>query len=242
MNPASHPSPAPLAITALITGANRGLGAELREAFTSRGATVLQLNRKVPDGVAAGTGWAIDLSDLGSLSKAAAHIASQLPPIDVLVNNAGVFSQDERDGLRHLSLEQVSEMVAVNAVAPTILMRALQRNIRAGGLVVNILSDMAFPSTWQGDFPLYRATKSFLWSLTANGGLSASAHFAVIGVDPGWMRTNMGGPTAPHHAKTMAEGIVGLVKRRETLQSGNVYSALTGEAIPPSQCFALPDV
>lgn len=215
----------------VITGANRGLGLHLARRLAVPGSDLLLLGR-TPSEVG-GEHIPCDLGDPHAVATAAEHHLADRS-VGLLVNNAGVFSQAEEAGLGGLTPDDLARMLLVNAVAPALLTRAALRRAAPGLLIVNILSDMAFPGDWDGTYPAYRASKALLWSLTVNTNAEAARHGGkAIGIDPGWMRTDMGGPDAPDDPELIADGIAALCARGQALQGGAVYRASDGATIRP---------
>ncbi|MGW8142278.1 SDR family NAD(P)-dependent oxidoreductase [Sphingomonas zeae] len=223
----------------IVTGANRGLGLHLARLLASAGHDLVLVGRTPADPGLGRTGSgstrllqvSCDLRDPRSLATALApHLDGQA--VGLLINNAGVFSQAEEHGLSEMEPAAIVDMMLVNAVAPAILSRAVLERPGPGSLIVNILSDMAFPCDWDGTYPAYRASKALLWSLTVNMEAEAARQGGkVIGVDPGWMWTDMGGPEAPDDPALIAAGIVALCERRTELRGGKVYRASDGAVI-----------
>jgi NAD(P)-dependent dehydrogenase (short-subunit alcohol dehydrogenase family) len=215
----------------LITGANRGLGLHLARALILAGEDLLLVCR-TPADLSALTHGTPDANldqvvcDLRDPQALADQIGQALRDRSArcVINNAGLFSQDEEHGLRGLRPAAIMDMVAVNATAPAVITGAVQRYLTTDAVLVNILSDMAFPESWDGTYPLYRATKAFLWSLTVNTAAELGVRgVKTIGIDPGWMRTDMGGAEAPDDPREVAAGIVALLKRPQLLNNGTVY-------------------
>src|SRR5262245_37525487 len=185
--------------TALITGASRGLGAELA-AFLAAQAYDLVLTARGPDELAT---VAARVRDRGGLATAIAGdvadadhrqrliaAADALGGLDLLVNNASDLGPSPLPALSELPLGALQRLLGVNVVAPLGLVQlALPLLERRHGLVVNVSSDAAlggYPG-WGG----YGASKAALdlLSLTLAGELKGRV--AVVGVDPGDMRTAM---------------------------------------------------
>ncbi|MDI9897144.1 SDR family oxidoreductase [Rhodococcus sp. IEGM 1381] len=125
--------------TALVTGANTGMGASATELLTKRGLTVYGLarNKDKLDDVASRTGMiplAVDITDTGALADAVAGLE-----IDILINNAGVSATGN---ILDASEESVDAMVDVNLRAVLHLCRLLLPGMvdRDLGHVVNISS------------------------------------------------------------------------------------------------------
>lgn len=126
----------------LLTGASRGIGAALADAFAARGAELLLVARPSAqlDDVArrtGGTALPCDLSDLAALPGLVERAGS----VDVLVNNAGVSGVG---WFVDRTLEEIDQVLTVNLLAPVHLCRLVLPGMleRGRGQVVN-LSSMA---------------------------------------------------------------------------------------------------
>lgn len=231
------PRQAPLTPLTLVTGANRGLGLHLSRALARQGHRLILVCRdgtRMPDLCEPSREdgeHALVSCDLTRPVGLERQLIAALTGMQLtfVINNASIFSEKEEGGLGDLSAQEIADMVMVNSAAPAIVMHAVEKLLAPGAVVINVLSDMAFPADWDGSYPLYRATKAFLWSLTVNAQvLFARRGAKVIGVDPGWMRTDMGGPNAPNDPVAAASGILGLLRDQQTLQSGAVYDPYRG--------------
>ncbi|MGP1272310.1 MAG: SDR family oxidoreductase [Phycisphaerales bacterium] len=186
--------------TYLITGANRGIGFELARLFAER--------RDVVIGTARDPGSAtelfeagvevleLDVADPDSVAALAGQLADR--PIDVLINNAGVYN--DKSGLAETDIERFVQSCRVNAAGPLAVTQALLGRIEAGGqkLVVNISSTMgSLASTTNGGSYGYRASKAALNMVTRTMAAElATRGIAVVSVHPGWVETDMGGAGA----------------------------------------------
>ena len=133
----------------LITGAGRGIGRALAHAFAEAGAKVallgktkknlLEVQRELKELGAATVGLAADVSDESAVSRAVAAAEQQLGPVDVLVNNAGVFALAHVEKMDTLVFDR---MLAVNLRGPFLMCRALLPGMksRKRGHIVNISS------------------------------------------------------------------------------------------------------
>ncbi|MEZ5913112.1 MAG: SDR family NAD(P)-dependent oxidoreductase [Paracoccaceae bacterium] len=119
--------PGPLCVA--ITGANRGLGRELVQQYAGQGARVLALSRRPPENVPKTVVWhRVDLSDASAIESLSTKLAGQ--PIDILINNAAI--RGATGGLSAVAAQDFARVMAVNALAPVLLTRALLPNLRAG--------------------------------------------------------------------------------------------------------------
>jgi 3-oxoacyl-[acyl-carrier protein] reductase len=133
----------------LITGAGRGIGRALAHAFAAAGAKVallgktkknlLEVQRELKDSGAQTIVLAADVSDEGAVSRAVVAAEQQLGPVDVLVNNAGIFAMAPVEKLDTVVFDR---MLAVNLRGPFLMCRALLPGMksRKRGHIVNISS------------------------------------------------------------------------------------------------------
>lgn len=148
------------ATTALITGANRGLGRSFAQALIQRGARVYAGARQ-PDAidVAGATPLRLDVTDPQSIAEA----VQRAPDVDLLVNNAGIstFARLTSGPMADLRAEMETNYFGtlgmVRAFAPV-----LARN--GGGAVLNVLSVMAWLGYEHSNG--YGASKAAAWALT----------------------------------------------------------------------------
>lgn len=185
---------------ALITGASRGLGAELARFLAPQGYDLLLSARRpaplraLVDEIRAAGGRATalpgDVADAAWRKEVAARIAER-GGLDLLWNNASTLGPLPLRPLSELSEEELRAILEVNLIAPLALLRQTLPALRArGGLVVNLSSDAArggYPG-WGG----YGASKAALDLASATLGAELAAEgVAVVSVDPGDMRTDM---------------------------------------------------
>ena len=133
----------------LITGAGRGIGRALAHAFAAAGAKVallgktkknlLEVQRELKDSGAPTVVLAADVSDEGAVSRAVAAAEQELGPVDVLVNNAGIFAMAPVEKMDTLVFDRI---LAVNLRGPFLMCRALLPGMksRKRGHIVNISS------------------------------------------------------------------------------------------------------
>ena len=126
--------------TALVTGAANGIGRAIAERLAAEGARVVAVDREEgPDlgGSVLPLRW--DLSDTSTLGDLVAEAEALAGPLDVLVNNAGVF---EPALAVDLTLESYRRVLAVNLHAPVFLASRAARGMtqRGYGRIVNITS------------------------------------------------------------------------------------------------------
>ena len=212
---------------ALVTGATRGIGAEIAAALADLGATVYAGARD-PDDVTAADRRAIrlDVTDDEEIRAAVDRIEREAGSLDILVNNAGVFP---RSGpLHEMDVADFDRTTAVNLRGPVVLTKhALPLLLDGtGGRVVSLSSGLGQFTEGQmgGGYPAYRLSKVGVGGLTAyldgeygERGLIANA------VSPGWVRTDMGGDEAPRTPSQGAETPVWLARFAPGSPAGHLW-------------------
>ncbi|MDF7788807.1 SDR family oxidoreductase [Pantoea ananatis] len=157
--------------TLLITGGGTGIGRALAHRWHDAGNKVIITGRRQDalDEVAAGregiSTWVLDVTDADDVSHAIPLLLQTYPHLNVLVNNAGVFSPEDITSRRDLS--DVVRMTETNFIAPVRLTDALIDHLSAqpAAAIINVSSGLAFvpfPAS-----PTYSATKAALHSYTA---------------------------------------------------------------------------
>ena len=189
--------------TALVTGANRGIGLAIAQALGRQGLTVIIGARHLAEGNLAAEGIpgaraiALDLEDPKSIHRALGGLAELGGPVDVLVNNAGVCPEGTA---LEVTMETVRQAFEVHVFGPLALIRGLLPGLltRDYGRIVNVSSGWgSFHEGLTGPFA-YAVSKAALDALTLNLSLSPEVRgdVKVNACCPGWVRTRMGGPGA----------------------------------------------
>lgn len=209
--------------TILVTGANRGLGAAIAAAFHAAGYRVIGTARN-PDalrGAEIDAVHALDLSDRESLRGLAAAIGQARETIDLLVNNAGFNPKDRKDDpdyfrstftIDGFSAENVAHSMWINALAPTELVSRLLPRLSEDAVVLNVSSWLgSIGEKSSGGHYGYAGSKALLNMMTRAlaGEWNGTARSAVA-LNPGWMRTDMGGTRAERSPDQTAADILRL--------------------------------
>ena len=227
----------------LITGSNRGLGLEWAHQYYNEGWRVFatcrhpdeadelnQLAEKSPNF----TIHQLDVTKTDHVSAMASELDGT--PIDVLINNAGVYHEHwGKDKLGKIIYEDWQDTFDVNTLGPMRVVEALLDNISRSQrrLIVSITSHMGSIAeiTSPNDYA-YRSSKAALNA--AMKGLSfevADSGVGVLLLHPGWVRTRMGGASAPLSTQESVAGMRQLVERYEASDSGHFYR-YDGSEIP----------
>ena len=211
---------------ALVTGANRGLGAEIAAELADLGATVYAGGRSMTDDVPEGTERVpLDVTQEGDVEAAADGVFDEVGRLDVLVNNAGIGGPE--GDIVASPTEEIDRTLGVNLRGPMLLCKhfvpLLLQN--EGGRVVNVSSGMgALSEPQSGGSPAYRVSKTGLNGLTAYlDGEYGDEGLIANSVCPGWVRTDMGGAEADRPVEEGAETPVWLARFRPESPSGRFW-------------------
>ncbi len=217
-------------LTALITGANRGIGLELARQLTNKGVKVIGVCRSSsPELDALAEVWdGIDVgqdSCVAALRKRAAGRS-----IDLLVNNAGIL---RHQGIESLHWDDLRLQFEVNSLGPLRVTQALLGCLSAGSKVAIVTSRMgSIADNTSGGAYGYRMSKAAV--NIAGVSLAkdlAERGIAVVLLHPGWVQTGM---TGGRGHVTAAESVRGLLARIDelTLETSGTFHHAQGEPLP----------
>jgi NAD(P)-dependent dehydrogenase (short-subunit alcohol dehydrogenase family) len=204
--------------TALVTGANKGIGFEVARQLARLGLKIFLGARNPKAGRAAaeklsGGGEVIfleiDVSDAGSIRRAAEEFSRQQKHLDVLVNNAGILLDDDKSAL-DVTPEIFEETLRTNTLGPWLVAQAFAPLLEKSSAprIVNVSSGGGqLEDGADGWAPCYCVSKTALNGVTAQLA-AALPKFAVNSVCPGWVRTDMGGENA---TRSIGEGAASIV-------------------------------
>ena len=212
----------------LITGANRGIGAALRQQYLDRGDEVIGTTREH----AAGDGWlTLDVADAHSVRSMAEAYGDA--PLDLLVCNAGIFHDRGADLETGFPPEMWAEGFAVNVTGVFLTVQALLPRIRAArGKIAIISSQMGSDEKAGGGHYIYRASKAAALNLGRNLATDLRRDGIAVGIyHPGWVQTDMGGAAADLDARTAAEGLIARFDALSPATTG-VFETWDGRAHP----------
>lgn len=228
--------------TILITGANRGIGLELARQYA---ATRWQVHacsrdperaaelRQVADGATGRvTLHRLDVTDGAQITALAGLLRDE--PIDILLNNAGVYGdQGERPG--HLNESDWIEVLRVNTIAPFMMASAFIEHVKASPskIIATISSRMgSIEDNDSGGRYAYRTSKAAVNMVMKNLAVDLrSSQVIAVTLNPGWVRTRMGGAGAPLSVEDSATGLRGVLDRLTLKDSGSFINH-DGEEIP----------
>jgi NAD(P)-dependent dehydrogenase (short-subunit alcohol dehydrogenase family) len=221
---------------ALVTGANRGLGFEAARQLLANGLSVILAGRDVaalkrahrslprqdqPRAVTV----QMDVTSVESITAAQYAMTEQGSSVDVLVNNAAVLL-GENDDVLSITSDDYRRTFETNLFGVIEVCRAFVPGMaRAGyGRVVNVSSGAGQLATMSSYAPAYSMSKTALNAFTRilADTYRSSGVLANV-VDPGWVRTDMGGPSAPRSPQQGADTIVWLATLPDDGPTGGFF-------------------
>jgi len=198
--------------TVVITGTTRGIGRALVNKFLSEGYKAIGTATSGKTDISNPHFQIIqlDLTDSKSIIKAAKEIAEKADHIDILINNSGVNFEDWNDV--HISMDTLRKTLEVNLIGLIDFTEHLIPQIATNGQIINMSSRMGSLSqnatSNSADNPSYRIGKTALNMYTKIvGARLKNKGITVSSVNPGWVKTDMGGDEAPRTPKEAAEQI-----------------------------------
>src|SRR5438034_3330303 len=207
--------------TALITGANKGIGYEVARQLAAKGFHVFvgarnaKAGRKAAEEIAnrgrKATFLEIDVADNDSVTTAAREFSNIEDHLDVLVNNAGIIV-DGDDAILEISDDLLKKALETNTLGALRVSRAFVPFLRKSKAprVINVSSGGGqLTGGADGWAPAYCISKTALNGVTSQLA-AALPKFAVNSVCPGWVRTDMGGQGATRSVEEGADTIVWL--------------------------------
>ena len=170
-----------------------------------------------------------DLGGIEGVEQVAEQVAAATDALHVLVHNAGVLHRGRIDEVTPTDLD---DTIAVNVAAPLFLTQALLPQLRAaGGARIVVVSSRAgaLREGMSGGNMAYRISKAAVNAFTNNLAAElAGDEILVNAMHPGWVRTDMGGPSASVSPEDGARTAIFLA----TLPDGGPSARSTGERQP----------
>lgn len=228
--------------TVLITGTNRGIGLELVRQYLADGWKVIaacrqperaiELNRLAEAGRGELIIQPLDVGNQTQIKNLRAVLGDT--PLDILINNAGVYGQ-KNGGFGAVDTDIWLETLRINVIAPMMMMEVFADAVAASAhrLIVNMSSKMgSMADNGSGGSYVYRSSKAALNAVTVSAAVDLRPRgITVIAMHPGWVRTDMGGPSALIDVGECATGMRRVLEALQHADSGKFLS-YKGEEIP----------
>jgi NAD(P)-dependent dehydrogenase (short-subunit alcohol dehydrogenase family) len=220
--------------TVLVVGATRGIGLELARQYAADGARVIATFRNPRDADAlralGAKALPLDALDPDSIATLGQQLNGQ--PIDVALLVAGTYGPDA-DDLAPPSRDQFDLVMHTNVLAPMQLISVLAQSLEAArGKLAAISSRMgSIGLTTQANAWLYRASKAALNSVVKAASNQLGARGVVcMALSPGWVRTDMGGPSAPLDVRDSVAALRRVIAAANRSHNGR-FLQYTGEQL-----------
>jgi NAD(P)-dependent dehydrogenase (short-subunit alcohol dehydrogenase family) len=219
--------------TILVTGSNKGIGFEIVRQLAELGHQVILTARDEGKGLEAQRNLrtqnlpvhflTLDVAHEESVRQAAGRVKSEFGKLDVLVNNAAVLLKSDRSLLRN-DLSVTEETIRVNGLAQLAVTKSFHLLIPDGGRIIMASSSGGSMTDPVGGWsPAYCITKSLLGAMTRHLAYELSSRkISVTAFDPGWVRTDMGGHSAPRNVEHGADTPVWLATH-DKIATGKFY-------------------
>lgn len=215
--------------TCLITATNRGIGFELARKALADGWKVFGSVRSQPaaqeSAEALGDNYVplvFDVTDHVAVGRAAAKLDEAL---DLLINNAGIITPARQRPL-DMDFDGFLKTLEVNTLAPLAVAQFFLPHLRKSpdAKILTISSQMSFMGYRKADTLAYRASKAAVNKVMQ--GLATELEpegIPVALIDPGWVRTSMGGAAADNCPIDVATGILNVAADLDLERTGRFF-------------------
>jgi NAD(P)-dependent dehydrogenase (short-subunit alcohol dehydrogenase family) len=225
--------------TTLITGANRGLGLEMVRQYRAHGWHILAtcrnpetsetLQRMAHESAGTIEIEALDVTHPEEIARLGDRWKNR--SIDILINNAGIYGDRLGAGpsmdLGRIDYSLWALTLAVNTMAPLAMTETFLQAIARSNQkkIVTITSRMgSIGDNAKGGAYLYRSSKAAVNAVTKSLSIDlASQGIIAVVLHPGWVRTDMGGTTAPLTAETSVREMLEVIDKLEVADSGRFF-------------------
>lgn len=224
-------------LSVLITGASRGIGLEFARQYAAAGWRVLACCR-CPDHASdlkrlaslytpgCITLYQLDMACFNQIDALAESLSDQ--SVDLLINNAGVYPDADREDGMTVDYDAWIETVRVNTMAPHKMATAFAAHVvrNQQRKIVSMTSKMGSISdnTGGGSY-LYRSSKAALNMVVRSLAVDLVAQRVIVtALHPGWVQTDMGGPEALITVEQSVAGMRQVISQLTLADSGRFYA------------------
>ena len=238
-----------MAKTLLITGANRGIGFEMTRQAAMNGNQVIACARNIVEAsnlVALAKDHSaiklisLDVTSENRMKKVAADVKCK---IDILVCNAGVLNgygglEDEAHYSNAIETVLMTNIAGVFFTVRSFLPHLVEKNrkteTKSGtcSKIAVISSIMGSQERAGSNAPIYRASKAAATNLARSLAIELAPRSIAVGAyHPGWVRTDMGGPSANVSPQESASGLLARFDKLDITNTG-IFESYSGEKLP----------
>ena len=220
---------------AAVTGGNRGIGFQICRDLAKKGFKVVLTARDPEKGNSSARNlqdegldvkfFPLDVISTESIDKFSEKVLAEFGQLHVLVNNAAILP-DEISPALSVGLEEVRETIETNVygvlrLSQKLIPPMIENNY---GRIINLSSGMGQLSDMGSGYLAYRVSKTALNVVTRVLAQETSGHdIQINAVDPGWVKTDMGGSNATSTPEEGADTVVWLSTRPAGEPSGMFY-------------------
>ncbi|GAA6621446.1 SDR family NAD(P)-dependent oxidoreductase [Scytonema sp. NUACC26] len=219
---------------ALVTGGNKGIGFAICKGLLNAGFEVILAARslsKAQDAVEELSSPSnvrpvvLEVTDDNSIHQAVQELSQHINHLDVLVNNAAIYP-DEGVNILNISRDLLDRTLNTNTLGPISIVQAFLPLLEkaSSARIINVSSGYGEISGLSAEVPSYCLSK-----LALNGATIMLAEalrpkrIAVYAMCPGWVRTDMGGASAPRSPEKGADTAIWLATEASLSQSGKYF-------------------
>ena len=212
----------------LITGANRGIGLQLTKHYIEAGWEVIATYRNAEGNEALQalaspqlTLLQADVNNDEGINKIASYFQGQ--GLDLLINNAGIYGpRDQTFG--KVERQAWREILEVNTISPMMLAQSLADSLAQNKGVLAIISSKvgSIDDNTSGNAYMYRSSKTAVNQVIKCLSIDLGPRdITVFSLQPGWVRTDMGGPNGHIDVQESVAGLTRVIADLSAQQSGH---------------------
>jgi NAD(P)-dependent dehydrogenase (short-subunit alcohol dehydrogenase family) len=209
--------------TALITGAGRGLGLELARQYAADGWRVIGTER------GAKAKYRLDVTDRKQVAALAKALKGE--PIDLLFCNAGITG---KKGMApgNFDYDSWEEVLRVNVLGAAAVAEAFMDQVaKSERRIIAMMSSRLGSITESSGMTLPYSTSKAALNMLVKGLAATQRGVIVVALSPGWVRTDMGGESAPLSPEASVTGLRRVIAGLKPDDSGKFLSH-EGKPIP----------
>ena len=218
---------------ALVTGGNRGIGFAIAQGLLTKGYDIILTSRTIDSAQQAAKKLngniiplALDISNDSSIEQAVQTLKAQgIKQLDVLINNAGVYPDNSIDMLT-VSRELLDTAMQTNTFGVVRMVQAFLPLLEAAdnARIINVSSGMGALDGLTTTAPSYCLSKLALNGVTIMLAQSlASKGIVINSMGPGWVKTDMGGSSAPRTPEQGADTAIWLATEASGTETGKFW-------------------